>query len=54
MKRVRSLKEVHLSREEMFCLVVAIGLLGWAAYVEAWKLCISQAISDCGSWWRRF
>ncbi len=36
--RVRTLKEVHLFRAEVFCLILAIGFLFWAAYVEAWQI----------------
>ncbi|NMC14778.1 MAG: hypothetical protein GYA34_18070 [Chloroflexi bacterium] len=38
MKRVRSWRELHLSSGEVICFILAIGLLGWAAYVEAWQI----------------
>jgi len=38
LKRVRFWREIHLSHAELACLVVAIGFLGWAAYVEAWQI----------------
>ncbi len=37
-KRVRSWRELRLSGGELMCLVMAVGFLGWAAYVEAWQI----------------
>ena len=37
-QRVRAWREVRLSSAERMCLVMAVGLLGWAAYVEAWQI----------------
>ncbi len=37
-KRVRSWRELHLSSGEVLCLVLALSLLVWAAYVEAWQV----------------
>ncbi len=37
-KRVRSLRDFHLSRSEIVGLVTAVALLGWAAAIEAGQL----------------
>lgn len=37
-KQVRSFKELRLLPGEVVCLVIAVGFLGWAAYVEAWQI----------------
>jgi hypothetical protein len=33
-ERIRQWRDIHLSWVEVLCLVVALGLLAWAAYVE--------------------
>ena len=43
LERIRSWRDVRLSRAEILLVIVAIALLFWAVYVEAWQ--IAQAMS---------
>ncbi len=38
LERVRSWRDIRLSRPEILLVIVALALLGWAMYVEAWQI----------------